>query len=126
MFCNSKNDADEKTPNVNVCPICMGHPGTLPVINKKAVEHVLRVGTSIGGEIADFSYLDRLSTYSSVVSLEQTNRRLLLHDLMIAEGFAPFYGEWWHFAYGDREWATFYHLSEALYSPVFCDDLYRS
>ncbi len=59
MFCDSKNDPDEKRPNVNVCPICMGHPGTLPVINKEAVRHVLRVGTAIGGTIADFTEFDR-------------------------------------------------------------------
>ena len=41
MFCNSKNDSEEKQPNTNICPICMGHPGTLPVINKEAVKHVL-------------------------------------------------------------------------------------
>lgn len=59
MFCNSKNDPDEKRPNVNVCPVCMGHPGTLPVINKEAVKHVLRVGVAVGGELADFTEFDR-------------------------------------------------------------------
>ena len=59
MFCASKNDPDEKRPNVNVCPVCMGHPGTLPVINKEAVKHVLRVGIAVGGEIADFTEFDR-------------------------------------------------------------------
>jgi len=59
MFCSCKNDADEKRPNVNICPICMGHPGTLPVINKGAVKHVLKVGLSVGGKLADFSEFDR-------------------------------------------------------------------
>ncbi len=59
MFCDSKNDADETRPNVNVCPICMGHPGTLPVINREAVRHVIRVGVSVGGKIADFTEFDR-------------------------------------------------------------------
>ncbi|MFC1731678.1 Asp-tRNA(Asn)/Glu-tRNA(Gln) amidotransferase subunit GatB [candidate division KSB1 bacterium] len=59
MFCNSKNDPDEKRPNVNVCPVCMAHPGTLPVINKEAVKHVLRVGLSLGGGLADFTEFDR-------------------------------------------------------------------
>ncbi|MCR4275084.1 MAG: Asp-tRNA(Asn)/Glu-tRNA(Gln) amidotransferase subunit GatB [Candidatus Campbellbacteria bacterium] len=59
MFCNSKNDPDEKRPNVNVCPVCMGHPGTLPVINKEAVKHVLKVGVAVGGELADFTEFDR-------------------------------------------------------------------
>jgi aspartyl-tRNA(Asn)/glutamyl-tRNA(Gln) amidotransferase subunit B len=59
MFCNSKNDTDEKRPNVNICPVCMGYPGTLPVINKEAVKHVIRVGVALGGEIADFTEFDR-------------------------------------------------------------------
>lgn len=59
MFCDSANDSDEREPNVNICPICMGHPGTLPVINKEAVRHVLRVGTALGGTIADFTEFDR-------------------------------------------------------------------
>lgn len=59
MFCNSKNDPDEDRPNVNVCPVCMGHPGTLPVINKEAVKHVLKVGLALGGELADFTEFDR-------------------------------------------------------------------
>src|SRR3989338_4033179 len=59
MFCDSPNDPFNSKPNANVCPICMGHPGTLPVINKKAILHVLRVGVALGSEIADFSEFDR-------------------------------------------------------------------
>jgi aspartyl-tRNA(Asn)/glutamyl-tRNA(Gln) amidotransferase subunit B len=59
MFCRSKNDPDEKRPNVNICPVCMAHPGTLPVINKEAVEHVLRVGLAAGGQVADYTEFDR-------------------------------------------------------------------
>ncbi len=59
MFCGCKNDPDEERPNWNVCPICMGHPGTLPVVNKQAVTHVLRVGTAIGSNTADFTEFDR-------------------------------------------------------------------
>jgi aspartyl-tRNA(Asn)/glutamyl-tRNA(Gln) amidotransferase subunit B len=59
MFCCSPNNPDEQKPNINICPVCMGHPGTLPVINKEAVRHVLRVGIALGGSIADFSEFDR-------------------------------------------------------------------
>jgi aspartyl-tRNA(Asn)/glutamyl-tRNA(Gln) amidotransferase subunit B len=48
MFCDSLNDPDEKNPNVNVCPVCLGHPGALPTINKQAVEHVIKVGLALG------------------------------------------------------------------------------
>lgn len=63
MFCDSKNDPDETRPNVNVCPVCMAHPGTLPVINREAVRHILRIGTAIGGELADESEFDRKSYF---------------------------------------------------------------
>lgn len=60
MFCACKNDTDEKTPNVNICPVCMGHPGTLPVMNKEAVKNVLKVGLAINGKLAlEFSEFDR-------------------------------------------------------------------
>ena len=63
MFCDSANNPDETRPNVNVCPVCMAHPGTLPVINREAVRHVLRVGVAVGGELADFSEFDRKSYF---------------------------------------------------------------
>ena len=59
MFCNSKNDPHAGEPNTHVCPICMGHPGTLPVINKKAVEHILKVGIALGSELAIYTEFDR-------------------------------------------------------------------
>lgn len=59
MFCGSINDADETRPNVNVCPVCMAHPGTLPVINAEAVRSVLRVGVAIEAKIADYTEFDR-------------------------------------------------------------------
>ena len=59
MFCDSKNDPDEKNPNVNICPVCMAHPGTLPVINKEAVKKILLIGKALGGMLADFSEFDR-------------------------------------------------------------------
>ncbi len=59
MFCGCKNDPDETRPNANICPVCMAHPGTLPVPNKQAMEHVVRVGLAIGGTIADFTEFDR-------------------------------------------------------------------
>lgn len=59
MFCACKNDPDETKPNVNICPVCMAHPGALPVPNKKAIEEVIKVGLALGSTIADFSEFDR-------------------------------------------------------------------
>lgn len=59
MFCRSKNDADEQEPNVNICPVCMAHPGTLPVINGEAIKHVLKVGLALKSKLADYTEFDR-------------------------------------------------------------------
>ncbi len=48
-----------KTPNLNVCPICLGHPGCLPVPNKKAIEYVMRAGFALGGKVAVETKFDR-------------------------------------------------------------------
>ena len=59
MFCSCKNDPDETRPNYNICPVCTAQPGTLPVINKEAVRHVLRIGAAVGSSLADFTEWDR-------------------------------------------------------------------
>ncbi len=59
MFCGCVNNPDEEKPNVNICPVCTAHPGTLPVINKKAVESVIKVGLALNANIADFTEFDR-------------------------------------------------------------------
>ena len=59
MFCGCLNDPEEKHPNINICPICLGHPGTLPVINKKAVESVLKLGLALNCTIPEISKFDR-------------------------------------------------------------------
>ena len=59
MFCDSANEPHAAEPNTNICPVCMAFPGTLPVINKEAVRHVLRVGTAMNGTIATYTEFDR-------------------------------------------------------------------
>ena len=67
MFCDCINDPFHSAPNQNICPVCMAHPGTLPVPNKQAIENVIRVGLAIAkngandglGNIANFSEFDR-------------------------------------------------------------------
>ena len=51
MFCGCRNDFGDE-PNTNVCPICIGLPGTLPAVNKKAVENSIAIGLALGCQIA--------------------------------------------------------------------------
>lgn len=59
MFCACRNIFDADRPNENVCPVCAGHPGTLPTINKSAVEAVLKVGMALAGDVPIRSKFDR-------------------------------------------------------------------
>ncbi|MDD5623684.1 MAG: Asp-tRNA(Asn)/Glu-tRNA(Gln) amidotransferase subunit GatB [Candidatus Peribacteraceae bacterium] len=59
MFCGCDNDAFGKPPNVTVCPICMGHPGTLPVPNKEAVAKAVKAALAIRCTIAPACHFDR-------------------------------------------------------------------
>ncbi len=42
----------------------------------------------------------------------------MLRNVMVSVGFAPFDGEWWHFCYGDKEWAVYYNKPAACYAPI--------
>ena len=62
MFSRSLNVADvsaEAEPNIYISPVDLAHPGTLPTINKKAIEHMINVGLAVNGEIANFTEFDR-------------------------------------------------------------------
>jgi aspartyl-tRNA(Asn)/glutamyl-tRNA(Gln) amidotransferase subunit B len=60
MFCGCANNPDEHHPNINVCPVCLGHPGVLPTINREAVRKVIAVGLALNGSLpAGVSKFDR-------------------------------------------------------------------
>jgi len=59
MFCGCRNNPDAKTPNSEICPICLGHPGTLPVINKEAVRKTIKTGLALNCQIPEYSQFDR-------------------------------------------------------------------
>ena len=50
MFCNCKLSHDDE-PNANVCPVCLGLPGALPVPNKRAIESIVKAGLATNCEI---------------------------------------------------------------------------
>ncbi|MEP7379083.1 MAG: Asp-tRNA(Asn)/Glu-tRNA(Gln) amidotransferase subunit GatB [Chloroflexota bacterium] len=59
MFCSCSTEVRGAAPNSNTCPVCLGLPGALPVINRRAVEHVLATGLAIGSAIPDVTRWDR-------------------------------------------------------------------
>ena len=59
MFCRCSADYAGAPPNTLVCPVCLGMPGTLPVINRKAVEYTIMTALALNCEIAEFAKFDR-------------------------------------------------------------------
>ncbi|MFA4817167.1 MAG: Asp-tRNA(Asn)/Glu-tRNA(Gln) amidotransferase subunit GatB [Parcubacteria group bacterium] len=60
MFCDSKNGlGEESEPNIHICPVCTGQPGTLPVPNRQAIEFVQLAGVALNCEINLNSKFDR-------------------------------------------------------------------
>jgi len=59
MFCFCDNDSFQKEPNINTCPICMGYPGQLPMINEEAVNKGIKVALALNLNIQKFSKFDR-------------------------------------------------------------------
>lgn len=58
IFCNCPTDFGGE-PNTHVCPVCLGLPGTLPVLNKKVLEYAIKAGLAMNCEIAHYSKFDR-------------------------------------------------------------------
>ncbi len=59
MFCSCMNDSYAEEPNIHVCPVCLGHPGTLPTANKEAIKKVYRAGLALNCSLAQVSKFDR-------------------------------------------------------------------
>lgn len=59
MFCGCRAEIANSAPNTQVCPVCLGMPGVLPVINQKAIEYIVRLGLALHCEIPEFSKFDR-------------------------------------------------------------------
>src|SRR5215469_8396508 len=59
MFCPCRADYASAPPNTSCCPICMGYPGVLPVINEQAIDYIIMTALALNCEIPDFSKFDR-------------------------------------------------------------------
>jgi len=59
MYCSCSADYADSPPNTHVCPVCLGMPGVLPVINRQAVEYTIMTALALNCQIAEVSRFDR-------------------------------------------------------------------
>ena len=59
MFCACSAVYQDADYNTTVCPVCMGMPGVLPVINRQAIEHIIKTGLALDCTIARHTKFDR-------------------------------------------------------------------
>jgi aspartyl-tRNA(Asn)/glutamyl-tRNA(Gln) amidotransferase subunit B len=81
IFCNCST-AFGAEPNHNVCPICMGMPGVLPVLNQKVLEYAVKAGLALNCQIAEYSKFDRKQYFYPDLP---KNYQISQFDLPIAE-----------------------------------------
>ncbi len=94
-------------------PDVAGHPtGAAVDIRILKEGKPINMGTHIWEFVPD-SY-----TFSPFISKQAWDNRRLLRDVMKQAGFAPYDGEWWHFSYGDKEWAKYYKKPYAIYDQL--------
>ncbi|MCL5038047.1 MAG: Asp-tRNA(Asn)/Glu-tRNA(Gln) amidotransferase subunit GatB [Chloroflexi bacterium] len=82
LFCGCANRFGAP-PNSLVCPVCLGLPGVLPVVNRKAVEYIVLVGLAVGGEIASYSKFDRKNYFYPDMP---KNFQISQYDLPLCDG----------------------------------------
>lgn len=95
-------------------PSVAGHPtgGAVDV-------SILEDGAPIdmGGKYADFDTPAYVAFADGLTEAQRRNRARL-REAMVSSGFAPFNGEWWHFSYGDPEWAALWGEPAAIYRQL--------
>lgn len=104
-------------------PEVAGHP-TGGAVDVAIYDESEKKIIDFGSKILDWDTI-KCYYYSEDISKEAIENRKLLRKLMLEEEFAPYDGEWWHFSYGDREWAFYYQKEEALYKQVNATDVFK-
>jgi aspartyl-tRNA(Asn)/glutamyl-tRNA(Gln) amidotransferase subunit B len=82
MFCGCANEFGAE-PNTNTCPVCVGHPGSLPVPNREAIARIVKIGLALGSEIAPHSLFHRKNYFYPDMP---KNYQISQYDLPICVG----------------------------------------
>jgi len=115
-FYPSPIDLYEKVHQNIAVPTVAGHPtgGAVDIIIVNS-----NTGESIDFGSKQYDFLSKKCfTFFPAISRKSISNRLLLRKIMMQVGFAPYDAEWWHFSYGDREWAFYYKKPYAFYDQI--------
>jgi aspartyl-tRNA(Asn)/glutamyl-tRNA(Gln) amidotransferase subunit B len=82
MFCGSPNEFGAE-PNTNVCPVCLGHPGTLPAPNRQAIDHTMKIGLALDSQVSPRSIFHRKNYFYPDMP---KNYQISQYDLPIGSG----------------------------------------
>ena len=104
-------------------PSVSGHPtgGAVDIVIYDNLNNEI---IDFGTKVHDYDDCKSYVYYDNINSIAKDNR-MLLRKIMLEAGFAPYDGEWWHFSYGDREWAYYYKKDKYLYPQVDKDIVYK-
>jgi len=99
-------------------PRLAGHP-TGGAVDVTLFDLRMEENRDMGTVIYDFSPRSVEISWKAqnLTSMQQASRQLLF-DAMTQAGFAPYWGEWWHYSFGELEWAAYYGYAETFYSQV--------
>jgi len=122
--CDKQFSGEEKIEFVHTMiavPEVAGHPtgGAVDVTLYNVKDSIF---VDMGCQISDFSS-GKFAFYADGLTVEQKKNRQILHDVLVKQKFCPYYGEWWHYSYGDKEWAFFYDNDIALYEQRAVTDI---
>ncbi len=109
-------DKEQYTHTFIAHPSVAGHP-TGGAVDVTLIDEETKQPIDMGTELREFS--EHTLTFCPFISKQAWRNRSILRTAMTSNNFAPYDGEWWHFSYGDKEWAHFYKKENAIYAEIF-------
>jgi zinc D-Ala-D-Ala dipeptidase len=106
----------EKVHQYVAVPSVAGHP-TGGAVDLLIIDKNTNNAIDFGSDYLNFND-SNIKYFSKSINKESRSNRKLLRQIMMQNEFAPFDGEWWHFSYGDREWAFYYKKESAIYKQL--------
>ncbi|TRO61884.1 Asp-tRNA(Asn)/Glu-tRNA(Gln) amidotransferase subunit GatB, partial [Candidatus Bathyarchaeota archaeon] len=90
LFCSCSIDIDDKEPNTMVCPICLGYPGSKPMLNKRALEHGITIAQSLNSSVIPVIRFSRKNYFYPDMA---KNFQITQYEVPLAEGGYLYVGE---------------------------------